>query len=153
MSTYFAGYPGFIADPNAELLVEFARLATARNWKEGSKRYKKERRACLLSEYDQHIGILDHPEKLQQLQALCSELRVQTTPDSMRQCKLALAKVHVNLIDLIDSRRRTTNVPVRIFPNSRALADYTNDTKKYFPLEAAKRDSLKKILLRHIIGR
>ena len=92
MSTYFSKFQGFIQDPNAELLREFARLATARGWKEGGKRYNKERRACLFSEYDQHIGILDHPGKLEQLQALCSELRVQTRPDSITQCKLVSLK-------------------------------------------------------------
>ena len=92
MSTYFARFPDFIPDPNAELLTEFARLATGRGWREGSKRYRRERRACLFSEYDQHVGGLDHPGKLQQLQALCSELRIQTRPNSIRQCKLVSLK-------------------------------------------------------------
>ena len=92
MSTYFARFPNFDPDPIAELLTEFARLATARRWKEGSKRYRKERRACLLSEYDQHVGGLDLPGKLQQLQALVFELGIQNRPDTIKQCKLVSLK-------------------------------------------------------------
>ena len=92
MSTYFARFPNFVPDPSAELLTEFARLATACDWKEGSKRYRKERRACLLSEYDQHVGSVDLPGKLQQLQALVSELGIENPPDTITQCKLVSLK-------------------------------------------------------------
>ena len=40
-----------------------------------------------------------------------------------------------------------------IFPNYRALIDYTKQTKRYFPLDEAKEENLVKILLRHIKGR
>ena len=88
MSAYSARFPDFIPDPSATLLEEFARLARLRGWQKGSKRYKKERRQYLTSEYDLHIGVIDQGGNLQQFQALCRELGIDDPPDSIRQCKL-----------------------------------------------------------------
>ena len=92
MSTYFSRFAGFIPDPNAEILTEFARLATSRGWKKGGKRYKKERREYLLFEYDEHVGGLVLEGKLEQLQALCHMLGIQEAPNSIKQCKLVSLK-------------------------------------------------------------
>lgn len=88
MSAYLARFPEFVPDPSAALLAEFARLANLRHWQHGSKRYKKERRDYLTSEYDLHVGVIDQRGKLQQFQALCRELRIDNPPDSIRQCRL-----------------------------------------------------------------
>ena len=88
MSAYFAKFADFTPDPSATVLEEFARLARLRGWKKGGKRYKKERRECLSSEYDLHIGVIDQGGKLQQFQALCRELGINDPPDSIRKCKL-----------------------------------------------------------------
>ncbi|KAL8879252.1 MAG: hypothetical protein Q9192_008272, partial [Flavoplaca navasiana] len=58
----------------------------------------------------------------------------------------ALKRTHVNLLDLIDALRAGQNP--QLFGSASSLAEYTRQHKKYFPLETAKEDSLKKILLR-----
>lgn len=56
--------------------------------------------------------------------------------------------MHVNIFDLIDSRR--TGATVQRFPNQAALKKYTRETQKIFPKQAAKADGFLKELLRKI---
>ena len=58
-------------------------------------------------------------------------------------------KVHVNLIDLMDSRRQGTEV--RVFNSYQQLVKYTRSSKKYFPRDEAKEEGLVRILLRRIL--
>lgn len=61
----------------------------------------------------------------------------------------ALARVHVNIVDLLDAR--VTGDIVQTFSSVRALSDYTARTKKYFSREVVKQDKLLKVLLRRIV--
>ena len=61
----------------------------------------------------------------------------------------SLAKVHVNIIDLVDARR--TGKPVKRFQSVAALRNYTWENDKIFPKAAAKADGFLKALLRHIL--
>ena len=87
MSTYLGQFRNFAPDPDARILAEFTRLANLNGWARGSSRYKRERGLYLFSEYDQHLGDLDKPDKLEQLQTLCSKLGVRGQPASITQCK------------------------------------------------------------------
>jgi hypothetical protein len=60
----------------------------------------------------------------------------------------AIRKVHVNIVDLIDTHR--TGEKVKTFRNAGALGQYTKSTGKVFPKRAAKTDVLLKALLREI---
>ena len=60
----------------------------------------------------------------------------------------ALHNVHVNIIDLIDSRRQGTKV--QVFATRQKLVSYTRATAKIFPKKKAKENALLKILLREI---
>lgn len=60
----------------------------------------------------------------------------------------ALQKVHVNIIDLLDSRRQGTQV--KVFATRQKLVSYTQATEKTFPKQKAKESVLIKILLRSI---
>jgi hypothetical protein len=60
-----------------------------------------------------------------------------------------LDHTHVNLIDLVDSRR--TRRTIDTFPNIVELAEYTMDTGKYFPREHAQAGGLLQRLLRRIM--
>ena len=60
----------------------------------------------------------------------------------------ALHNVHVNIIDLIDSRRQRTQV--QVFATRQKLVSYTWATEKIFPKKKAKENVLLKILLREI---
>ncbi|PLB47849.1 hypothetical protein P170DRAFT_359792 [Aspergillus steynii IBT 23096] len=143
---FFSRFPGFQPNPSLSASEEFSRLAHYRNWTTGSKRYRKELVKFASTEFGHYYDI---GNKLQNYQALCQELRVEGPLTSVTQCRKALAKVHVNIFDLIDSRR--TGAIVQKFPNNAALKKYTKDTQKIFPKQAAKADGFLKELLRRIL--
>lgn len=61
-----------------------------------------------------------------------------------------MKKTHVNIVDLMDSRR--TGNKVKKFPSEKQLVEYTLATKKVFPREEAKADVVKvllKVIFRH----
>jgi len=167
---YFNRFREFEPDPRRPLDEEFQRLARFQGWARKSKQYVKERRHFLLAEFDQHLGTVERSRKLDDWQALCTELGILPVHQSIRQCKKvelylplypsgkhqdsqrrqALStEVHVNLIDLLDSRRRGTKV--KIFKTRAELISYTIVTRKFFPKDRAKKDGLLKILLREIL--
>ena len=61
----------------------------------------------------------------------------------------ALRRAHVNIVDLIDSRRAGT--PVRRFATCAALRGYTVNTGRVFSKEVAKQEGFVKVLLREIL--
>lgn len=157
---YFAAYPNFIPDPHLPLLENFNRLAKAQGWRK--ERRRKERQIYLLGQYTIHLGEIS-TGKLQKWQNLCHELRVDPIPTSITKCKkvrygtkggetsaliVLKTNVHVNIIDLMDSRRWGTVVTT--FRSRKALVEYTRSSEKTFPLRQAKKDELLEILLRHI---
>ncbi|KAJ5126092.1 hypothetical protein N7448_005402 [Penicillium atrosanguineum] len=144
---YFLRFPHFQRKPALPSNDEFNRLARQMKWKRGSKKYKHERSDFLASEFNIHYG--SDATKLENWQRLCIELDIGQAIGSITKCRKALAKVHVNLVDLVDTRR--TGESVEHFPNVSALRKYTKETKKVFPKSAAKADGFLKALLRVII--
>ncbi|KAI9040199.1 uncharacterized protein KD926_008523 [Aspergillus affinis] len=142
---FFSRFPDFQPNPCLSATEEFSRLAHHMNWTTGSKRYRKELAKFASTEFGHFYDI---GNRLQNYRALCQELRVEGPLTSVTQCRKALAKVHVNIFDLIDSRR--TGAIVQRFPNRAALKEYTKDTQKIYPKQAAKADGLLKELLRRI---
>ena len=135
------------------------------NWSQGSKKYKGERAKFLVSQFDAHFGT--DATKLENWQALCVELGIRSPIESITQCRKvipkifhhfsryyktncekALSKVHVNLVDLVDSRR--TGKKVKRFSSPGELQNYTANTRRIFPKDAAKEDGFLKALLRTI---
>ncbi|KAJ5950406.1 uncharacterized protein N7479_008819 [Penicillium vulpinum] len=145
-SDYFLRFPTFKRAPSVSANVEFARLANQMNWKKDSKVYKQERAKFLVAEFNVHYGA--DPTKLENWQALCIELDISEPIESITKCRKALAKVHVNLVDLVDARR--TGKKVKHFSSATALRTYTRATEKIFPKSAAKADGFLKALLRAI---
>lgn len=86
-SNYFDHFPGFLPNSGLPLHEEFERLARFRGWHAGSKRYCKEERRFLRAEFDAHLGKIEHSRKLEDWQALCEELRVDSIPISITKCK------------------------------------------------------------------
>ena len=84
---YLDRFPGFQRDPRRPLNEEFARLASFKQWRVGSKLYKREHTEFLRAEFDLHIGVIEQGRKLEDWQALCQELRVSPVPASITQCK------------------------------------------------------------------
>ncbi|KAF8268757.1 hypothetical protein EI94DRAFT_1726967 [Lactarius quietus] len=78
---------------------------------------------------------------------LCHVLRIDPVPDILRECRAAVLKKHVNLVDLVHGSK----VEVRLFRTERELSEYTQETEKYFPKEDAKDGGVLRALRRHIL--
>ncbi|KMU92519.1 hypothetical protein CIHG_10263 [Coccidioides immitis H538.4] len=143
---FYSRFPGFQPNPSASAIDEFARLARHMNWNLRSKVYRTEWARFSALEFAKHYGV--ETSSLEKWQSLCRELDISKPTESITKCKKALASVHVNIFDLIDSRR--TGAPITKFTNVRALRRYTKQSGKIFPRGAAKRDGFLSALLREI---
>ncbi|KAL1863185.1 hypothetical protein Plec18170_000015 [Paecilomyces lecythidis] len=144
--SFFEDFSDFVRNPSAPVSVEFSRLAAQRKWKVGSKRYRQMWSKCMFSEFENVYGT--EFSRLQCWQNLCAELQIDVF-DSIRKCKMALSKVYVNLVDLLDSRADGT--VVKKFKTLKELRAYTGKTGRYFPRNKAKEEGFIKVLLKHIV--
>ncbi|PWY89101.1 hypothetical protein BO70DRAFT_426767 [Aspergillus heteromorphus CBS 117.55] len=145
--SFFDDYPAFKLDPSAPITAEFKRLANQRHWKKGSKTWRNMWNRFTTMEYEELIG--NHLAGLDGWRDLCEELDLPGPFDSIRQCKKALSKVHVNIVDVLESR--LLDRKPRKFPNKHALAAYTRDSGKFMSRDLAKQDGLLKVLLRRLL--
>ncbi|KAJ9212956.1 hypothetical protein DTO166G4_5460 [Paecilomyces variotii] len=145
-SSFFESFQDFVHNPSAPVSAEFTRLAALRKWKVNSKTYRKMWKKCIYSEFEKNYG--KEFSRLQCWQNLCSELQIGVF-GSIRQCKMALSKVYVNLVDLLDSR--ATGTVVRTFRTLKQLRTYTRKTGRYFPRDEAKEEGFIKVLLKRIV--
>ncbi|KAL8851043.1 MAG: hypothetical protein Q9221_004033 [Calogaya cf. arnoldii] len=148
---FFDKYPHFQQDPLAPINDEFERLAQIQGWRKKQTEWRIQRGECLQAEFEFHLGSIEVDGKLAAWRNLCLELGIGLNKlTSITECKKELRGVHVNLLDLIDARR--AHEKPRLFRTASALANYTRNYKRYFPLDEAKEDSLKRILLRNILS-
>ncbi|KAL4917604.1 hypothetical protein BDW62DRAFT_201629 [Aspergillus aurantiobrunneus] len=148
-ANFFSRFPTFQPDPSAPITAEFACLAHHMNWWPSSTVYRTEWANFLAAEFIRCFGA---GTKLQQYQALYQALGLEEpVPTSITQCRKALGRVHVNLIDLIDANR--LGKEVRKFQSVAALAKYTRKKQKAFPKAAAKKEGVLRDLLREIWGK
>lgn len=82
---YFLRFPTFQRDPTTFANVEFSRLARQMNWNKRSKKYKLEQRRFLVSEFNIHYGT--EATKLKNWQALCIELEICQSIESISKCR------------------------------------------------------------------
>ncbi|CAL1699400.1 unnamed protein product [Somion occarium] len=125
---FFAPYPEFDYDASKPVMPEFERLCAVRSW--GPKKRRK----------------VYH--RLQDGLSLCEEVRISPIPSSIKQCRKALARVHVNLYDLIDARRLGKRV--KVFRSLPEMRNYTLQTGRIFPKDRAKAGGVLRALLREI---
>lgn len=64
---------------------EFNHLSREMNWKRGSRKYRSELSKFLESEFAIHFGT--DATKLENWQALCLELKIQNSIQSIKQCR------------------------------------------------------------------
>ncbi|RPB01297.1 hypothetical protein L873DRAFT_1565108, partial [Choiromyces venosus 120613-1] len=142
---FFARYPTFTPTPTNiipptrwSIHHDFARLCEHKQWRQRSRaqgRAWASFRQALINEFNYMFGIDDN--NLENWQRLCRVVGVpeERIPETITQCKKALSTIHVNLIDLIETRYPGRNTPRR-FPTLTALGNYTRQTGKFFPREA-----------------
>ncbi|PFH46145.1 hypothetical protein AMATHDRAFT_156161, partial [Amanita thiersii Skay4041] len=154
LTAFFVQYnsPTFTYNPNAPPTTEFARLVRHSQWGtdphpptyyEAHERFSRAMGLTFRDFYGSDI------HDINAWQALCLALGVvDPVPDTLRECKRIVKSTHVNLVDLIETRR--TGELVRIFESQAALRNYTRRHKKIFPKESAKESGVLKYLLRRI---
>ncbi|KAJ5371562.1 hypothetical protein N7517_003568 [Penicillium concentricum] len=106
-------------DPDLPISLAFRLAGAQRGWKPGSKTWKRNWNSCMDSEYDRLIG-----------------------------CR-ALARVHVNLVDVLDAWN--SDVTPTQFKSKEALAKYTKESQKFFGRQLAKQDKALRVLLRKLL--
>ncbi|KAG2164808.1 hypothetical protein VTO58DRAFT_107801 [Aureobasidium pullulans] len=143
-TSYFDRFPSFIHNSRCSVRDEFNRLAKTQKWDDEEK--ERQRAKCYNEELDSHFAKLNITSKLERLQHLCVELDVEPL-DTICQCKKALKKIHVNLVDLMNARR--TKKKVRQFATCKQLVKYTLESNKVYPKKDAKSDVVQ-VLLKHI---
>ncbi|KAJ5190054.1 hypothetical protein N7491_007905 [Penicillium cf. griseofulvum] len=135
------------ANPDLAVSSAFVLVSLQRGWKPGSKTWRKNWNACMNMEYDRLIGC--RVNRLATWQDLCAKVGIEGSFTSINQCKKALARVHVNIVDLLDCWN-SDDTPIR-FKNKEALAAYTQATDKFFSRQIAKQDKVLRALLRHLV--
>ncbi|KAF2684414.1 hypothetical protein K458DRAFT_417998 [Lentithecium fluviatile CBS 122367] len=142
--SYFSRFTTFAPKADTNFLAQFNALAISQGW---SKKEKAKRRVdAIQGEFEYLYGT--DTTRLDKWQDLCREVGIEEVPGSITKCKKALGsrKVMVNLVNLIDHRRR--GVPLHKFANYGAFCAYT--MKHKFPREMAKKDGFIRALLRHV---
>ncbi|CAI7637053.1 unnamed protein product [Penicillium glandicola] len=138
---------GIPYDPNLPISFAFSLVGLQRGWKPGSKTWKRNWNACMNNEYDRLIG--RRVTSLATWQELCAKLGIKDSFTSINQCKKALARVHVNIVDLLDTWN-SDSTPT-LFKSKKALATYTESNRKFFSRDIAKQDKVLRVLLRKLL--
>ncbi|KAK7686019.1 hypothetical protein QCA50_010830 [Cerrena zonata] len=146
---FFAQFSDFDFDPSQHVTLEFNRLAESRQWgKERRRAQYRQLQDALVGEFNHQYG--RDEGKLAAWQALCEEVGIDPIPTTITQCRKALANVHVNLVDLVDARRRGRRGDVKVYETVQQLRKYTRKTGKYFPRQVAKAGGVLRGLLRRM---
>ncbi|KFG83693.1 hypothetical protein MANI_024897 [Metarhizium anisopliae] len=88
-------------------------------------------------EHDHRGEELTEEGKLEGYQALCREVRIPPS-HSMSECKKHLKNTLVNIVDLIDARRRSKEV--KVWHDFEAFRDYTLKDEHRIDMGEAKKD-------------
>ncbi|KAJ5424947.1 hypothetical protein N7465_000017 [Penicillium sp. CMV-2018d] len=138
---------GAAYNPELPISVAFGLISLQRGWKPGSKTWKRNWNACMNDEYDRLIGY--RVANLATWQELCAKVGINDSFTSINQCKKALVRVHVNLVDLLDCWD-ADHTPT-LFKSKKALATYTETHSKFFGRHIAKQDKVLRVLLRKLL--
>ncbi|PWW75955.1 hypothetical protein C7212DRAFT_29675, partial [Tuber magnatum] len=146
LDQFFSRYPTFTPTPTTAVPPEdwsihhdFSRLREHKGWAEGTRQLSRAKgrfRQALVDEFN-HIFGMDG-RNLGNWQRLCRVVGVpeERIPGTITQCRKMLSIIHVNLIDLVETRYPGRGTPRR-FQTLTDLRNYTLSTKKFFPREAS----------------
>lgn len=166
---FFRSYPKFNYNPKKDVISEWRRLCVFRGLDPKNKedpKVKKSRemlRLAMVRQFNGRYG--EDADSLEAWQELCRCVDI-PVPDTLPECKKvrvarhcmcmlsvscaqAIARTHVNLVDLTELRNGQT---IRKFPTEHALSEYTRMREKTFPREDVEDGSLLGALLRHILN-
>ncbi|KAF2799198.1 hypothetical protein K505DRAFT_346036 [Melanomma pulvis-pyrius CBS 109.77] len=148
-SQSFRKYPEFNYCKGEPIVQEFYRMCDYFEWEkediEKKTAHEDFKTAMVLtfnSLYGTDVDDIDSWHKL------CVALDIDPLPEGLKECQRAVQKVHVNIVDLVDTRGEQ----VEIFDSLEDLQDYTIETGKFFPKQSAYAGGVLKALLREILG-
>ncbi|OJA12927.1 hypothetical protein AZE42_09298 [Rhizopogon vesiculosus] len=151
LDKFFAKYPEFDYNSSASASREFYRMCNKFGWgKEDDERQcaHNDFKDALVQQFN-HIYGTD-ADDLASWNTLCQIVRVSPIPDTLKSCRKAVKKTHVNIVDLIDTKM--TGEPVTVFASELKLSEYTKQTGKIFPRDNAYAGGLLRYLLRRIMN-
>ncbi|KAH9071090.1 hypothetical protein EDB83DRAFT_2289821 [Lactarius deliciosus] len=146
---FFSQYPNFQPEPSNSPVVEFDRLCKAYHWKRKDPRReaaREEFHSAMKKEFDHLYG--SDKKDINNWLKLCFVLRIDPAPDTLRDCRNAVRKKYVNLVDLVHGSKKE----VQIFKTEKELSKYTLATGKIFPKAAAKDGGVLRDLRRQIFA-
>ncbi|KJA22723.1 hypothetical protein HYPSUDRAFT_138949 [Hypholoma sublateritium FD-334 SS-4] len=151
LATFFGRYDGFRYNRSESASSQFYRLCDFKKWpKYASQRMNAHAdfKQALTNQFNLNYGT--NVDDLGSWQSLCMHIGIKPIPDDLEECKKAVQRTHVNLVDLVDAFG--TNRPIKVFRTERQLSEYTIKTGKYFPRDEIEAGDLLKFLLRHIFN-
>ncbi|KAI6352147.1 hypothetical protein MCOR25_009532 [Pyricularia grisea] len=154
LDEFFLSFEGFEYNPAHPPARSFERLGFHHDWESNSPAYKNARKKyqdALNSELQMWYGSTDD---LKAWHTLCRAIGIKPLPESCSQCKKAVRKKHVNIVDLIDwaRHRETSDTPVQTFRSVAQLQTYTVETDKIFSKKKAKAGAHgKNTVLKHLL--
>jgi len=145
LAEFFSAFANFSLNPTAASTDEFKRLlSTVGN--ENARELREDFKEALVSEFIMAYG---KTSSLSAWRSLCGDIGIDPIPATLPECRIAVENSFVNIIDLLDARK--TGTKVHRFASLKELADYTKDTRRFFPGDRA-RGTLLRELLREIFG-
>jgi hypothetical protein len=103
---YFLRFPAFKRTPTESLSSEFSHLARRMNWKTNSKKFNREKSLFFASEFNIQYG--SNATKLENWQALCIELDICHSIESISKCRKVITPV-IRIPAIISLFKRLTS--------------------------------------------
>ncbi|KAK7433888.1 hypothetical protein Landi51_13759 [Colletotrichum acutatum] len=148
LDAFFRSHATFDYDRSLPPPVSYANLQRHMRWSRdqpvSAKAWNKYQNA-LQKEFQMWFG---EEDDLAAWHALCRAIGIYPLPVTSEQCKKAARRTHVNIVDLVESRRGNKEA-VQTFRSVEALRAYTKETNKIFRNRFYGEDS--KGVLRHLL--
>ncbi|KAI9036176.1 C2H2-type zinc finger protein [Aspergillus affinis] len=133
LNRFFQSFPQFEFDPNLPAAVSYARLQQFYGWKRGSVDSEEawtKYQDALREEFSLWFG---SENDLAAWHSLCRAVNLHPLPKTCSQCKTAIRKLYINIVDLIDWARGGRNVGgIRQFESLTELREYSKKSHKIF---------------------
>ena len=149
IAQYFAEFPEFDYRPQRDWrqIGPFNALAYQRGWNQERRKAEYDN---LKASWTNAIEAEFADSSLERYQNLCIELKLDTIPNSVKECKRVLSRVNVNIVDLMQYRKDRRDgldpEPVLLFDSAQELQEYTMESKKWYPADTARAEMLRVLL-------
>ena len=146
IESFFARFPRVLSDRTDDWrqLRRFNALAKRKSWDntKRSEEFERLKQAWTEAAESEFEG-----SSISHYQRLCEDLEIHPLPETVTECKAELKTVFVNIVDLMEYRRRgRRGRKPRKFMTLEQLKEYSSEERKYYPKETAKAEMLRELL-------